>query len=73
MTKIWRKTSLLKMRYETREIHKTSMVEFIEMDRQVYRPPDKSVQLKFNFLISCPKHMFWILKRTVSKHVLTEW
>ena len=31
-----------------------------------YRPPDKSGQLKIIFLISQPKHMLWVLKRTVS-------
>ena len=31
----------------------------------------KSVKQKFNFLISQPKHMLWVLKRTVSmKHML---
>ena len=29
-------------------------------------PPDKSTYLKINFLISQPKHMFWVLKITVS-------
>ena len=33
---------------------------------QVYRPPDKSVCLKIVFLISQPKHMLRVLKRTVS-------
>ena len=28
------------------------------------RPPDKSVYLKIIFLISQPKHMLWVLKRT---------
>ena len=31
-----------------------------------FRSPDKSVKLKVNFLISQPKHMLWVLKRTVS-------
>ena len=31
-----------------------------------YRPLDKSVYRKNNFLISQPKHMLWVLKRTVS-------
>ena len=31
-----------------------------------YRPPDKTVYLKINFLISQLKHMLWVLKRTVS-------
>ena len=30
------------------------------------RPPDKSAYWKINFLISQPKHMLWVLKRTVS-------
>ena len=30
------------------------------------RPRDKSAYLKIIFLISQPKHMFWVLKRTVS-------
>ena len=30
------------------------------------RPPDKSAKLKIIFLISQPKHMFWVLKRTIS-------
>ena len=33
-------------------------------------PPDKSALLNINFLISQPKHMVWVLKRTVSmKHI----
>ena len=30
------------------------------------RNPDKSAYWKIIFLISQPKHMFWVLKRTVS-------
>ena len=30
------------------------------------RPPDKRVYWKIIFFISHPKHMLWILKRTVS-------
>ena len=30
------------------------------------RPPDKSTYWKIIFLISEPKHMFWVLKRTAS-------
>ena len=30
------------------------------------RPPDKSVYWKIIFFISHPKHMLWVLKRTVS-------
>ena len=30
------------------------------------RPPDKSVYWKISFFISHPKHMLWVLKRTVS-------
>ena len=33
---------------------------------QVYRPLVKSAYQKNNFLISQPKHMLWVLKRTVS-------
>ena len=32
----------------------------------IVRPPDKSEYLKIIFLISQPKHMLWVLKRTVS-------
>ena len=30
------------------------------------RPPDKSAYWKIIFFISHPKHMLWVLKRTVS-------
>ena len=30
------------------------------------RPPDKSVYWKTIFFISHPKHMLWVLKRTIS-------
>ena len=30
------------------------------------RPPDKSARLKIIFFISQPKHLLWVLKRTVS-------
>ena len=30
------------------------------------RLPDKGVKLKLNFLIFQPKHMLWVLKRTIS-------
>ena len=29
-------------------------------------PPDKMEQSKINLLISQPKHMLWVLKRTIS-------
>ena len=32
----------------------------------ILRPPDKSVYRKIIFFISHPKHMLWVLKRTVS-------
>ena len=32
----------------------------------VIRPPDKSEYWKVIFFISHPKHMLWVLKRTVS-------
>ena len=31
-----------------------------------FRPPDKSAFLKIIFFISHPKHILWVLKRTVS-------
>ena len=31
-----------------------------------YRPPDKSAYWKTIFFISHPKHMLWVLERTVS-------
>ena len=31
-----------------------------------FRAPDKSVYWKFFFFISHPKHMLWVIKRTVS-------
>ena len=31
-----------------------------------HRPPDKSVYSKIIFFISQPKHMLWVLKRTVT-------
>ena len=34
--------------------------------KHIKRPPDKSAQLKIIFLISEPKHLLWVLKRTVS-------
>ena len=32
----------------------------------LFSPLDKSVLLKSNFLVSQPKHVLWVLKRTVS-------
>ena len=32
---------------------------------KLIRPPDKSAYWIINFLIAQPRHMFWILKRTV--------
>ena len=32
----------------------------------VNRPPDKSAYWKTISFFSCPKHMLWVLKRTVS-------
>ena len=29
------------------------------------RPPDKRAKLKMSSLISQPKHMLWVLKRTI--------
>ena len=36
------------------------------------RPPDKSVYWKTIFFISHPKHMLWVLKRTVSMFKLMD-
>ena len=38
----------------------------IQMDVSYSRPLVKSAYQKNNFLISQPKHMLWVLKRTVS-------
>ena len=32
----------------------------------IFRPPDKSAYGKIIFFISHPKHMLWVLKRTIS-------
>ena len=40
-------------------------MELITMELQI-KPPDKSVYLKIISLMSQPKHMLWVLKRTVS-------
>ena len=34
--------------------------------QRYHRPPDKSAYWKTIFYIFCPKHMLWVLKRTVS-------
>ena len=36
------------------------------LNKSLFRPLVKSVYQKNNFLISQPKHMLWVLKRTVS-------
>ena len=38
----------------------------VEIITGVARPVDKSVLSKIIFFISQPKHMLWVLKRTVS-------
>ena len=38
----------------------------IILEWTIIRPPDKSAYQKIIFLISQPKHMLWVLKRTVS-------
>ena len=35
----------------------------------IFRPPDKSVLLKTIFSYFSTKHMLWVLKRTVPKHM----
>ena len=49
--------------FENVKIDKQFLVHEIVI---LIRPPDKSVLLKIIFLISQPKHMLWVLKRTVS-------
>ena len=39
---------------------------FCEIILNCDMPPDKSVYLKIIFIIFQPKHMLWVLKRTVS-------
>ena len=39
---------------------------WVSSKKKKTRPPDKSAQLKIIFLISQPKLMLWLLKRTVS-------
>ena len=34
--------------------------------KHIHRPLVKSAYQKINFLISQPKHMLWVLKRTIS-------
>ena len=51
----------------TRSQNLTLKVEKIEaLDKTQNRPLVKSAYPKNNFLISQPKHMLWVLKRTVS-------
>ena len=39
---------------------------FFGMKTCIYRPPDKSAYWTIIFFISHPKHMLWVLKRTIS-------
>ena len=42
-------------------------VIFLQLSKlEINRPPDKSAYQKIIFLISQPKHMLWVFKRTVS-------
>ena len=41
------------------------IVSFIT-GKYISRPPDKSVHWKIIFFISHPKHILWVLKRTIS-------
>ena len=52
---------------QTQNRHSGSNNTILQLD-EVYkdRPPDKCVYWKFIFIISHPKHMLWVLKRTVS-------
>ena len=45
---------------------KCSESPFITIIIIINRPPDKNVYWKTIFLISHPKRMLWVLKRTVS-------
>ena len=38
----------------------------VNQSKSLSRPPDESVSWKIIFFISHPKHMLWVLKRTVS-------
>ena len=53
--------------YTSLKIEKSSMHSALIRSNMVQlRPPDKSAYWKIIFLISHPKHMLWVLKRTVS-------
>ena len=47
-------------------IFKKKNLFYMDQCYSYYRTPDKSVKLKIIFLISQPKHMLWVLKRTIS-------
>ena len=44
------------------------IIRFTQIIQIIIYPPDKSAYLKNYFLISQPKHMLWVLKRTVGTH-----
>ena len=48
------------------EIGKGKVHVSITEELKISRPPDKSVYQKIIVFISHPKHMLWVLKRTVS-------
>ena len=47
-------------------MHNFTFIFFALSGPMTTRPPDKSAYLKSIFFISHPKHMLWVLKRTVS-------
>ena len=49
-------------RNDTRECDHSEIFSYRE-----FRPPDNSAYWKTIYFISHPKHMLWVLKRTVSK------
>ena len=65
---IWNDTLMKKNVLRTgASLRKRLSIQNIDQDiTQVYRPPDKSAYVKIIFLISQPKHMLWVLKRTGS-------
>ena len=57
---------LTKTKTEKEAIEMLLEVMMVRDETIYFRPPDKSVIWKIIFFISHPKHMLWVLKRTVS-------
>ena len=53
--------------YESKQYEPWSDCSYLGPWCLQYRPPDKSVYWNMIFFISQPKHMLWVLKRTISK------